>query len=73
MAVCRCRKCGPPKGLVQDHPHRHDVAKIEPTVFCACSSCLNPAVIWLTEEEEERYRLGARTFTCGRRKDVVLD
>jgi hypothetical protein len=33
---------------------------------------MNPATIWLTDEEQERYQSGKRIFTCGRLKGVVL-
>ena len=73
MAICRCRKCGPPKGLVKDHPHHHTiVAATELPVFCGRASCMNPPVVWLTEKEHQRYQAGQRVFTCGRRKGVVL-
>jgi len=71
MAVCRCRECGPPKGLVRVHLHRHNIANIEPPVFCGRTSCMKPAVIWLTDNEHERYGSGERVFTCGRRKVVL--
>ena len=71
MAVCRCRECGPPKGLIRYHLHRHDIAKIEPPLFCGRTSCMKPAVVWLTDKEHSRYRSGERMFTCGRRKVVL--
>jgi hypothetical protein len=72
MAVGRCQKCGPRKALVKDYAHRHDVAKTERPAFCGRNSCMNPAVIWLSDKEQERYHSGERIFTCRRLKGVVL-
>jgi len=71
VAVCRCRECGPPKGLIREHLHRHDTVKIEPPLFCGRASCMKPGVVWLTDKEHDRYRSGERVFTCGRRKVVL--
>ena len=72
MAVARCNQCGPPQGLKHDYSHRHTLDGGNP-VICAALNCSSlVSSIWLTDEEEQQYLLGNRSFTIPFHRAVVL-
>jgi hypothetical protein len=68
MALARCETCGSPQGLRRTYPHVHALAiPLSVSVLCGSPSCVRQALIWLTEEEEERYYHGQRSFRISNR------
>ena len=66
MALARCEPCGSPQGLKQTYTYPHSVVSAK-RIFCGQPSCARPAMIWLTGEEEQRYRQGVRLFRLSNR------
>ena len=69
MASARCETCGSPKGLKQNYTHSHDQILSPPDkgFLCGAQNCTRPALIWLTDEEEQRYLQGVRLFRLSNR------
>ena len=68
MALARCVKCGTPQGTKHKYAHCH---KLEggARIMCAAVKCTRPAAfIWLTDEEEQQYLRGARSFALPSRR-----
>jgi hypothetical protein len=63
VALARCESCGRPKGLKQDYAHFHSLASaVAKNILCGAPSCARPGSVWLTEEEEQQYLSGQRSF-----------
>jgi len=61
MASARCETCGQPQGLKHKYPYLH--TPVPPSNFlCGAPACALPAFVWLTEEEEQKYLNGERSF-----------
>jgi len=68
MALARCENCGSPRGLRRSYPHVHALAiPGNISVLCGSPSCARRALIWLTEEEEQQYFHGQRSFRISNR------
>jgi len=68
MALARCKNCGRPQGLKQDYAHFHTPAQAASTnILCGSPSCARPGCIWLTDEEEQQYLCGQRSFRVSNR------
>ena len=66
LALARCEKCGRPQGRRKDYTFSHvPVAHPDGGIVCGSADCENPGVIWLTDEEQRRYRAGERVFGFG--------
>ena len=61
MALARCETCGPPRGLKRNYTHVH-VASVNSGILCGAPTCIRSACIWLTDEEEQQYLDGERSF-----------
>jgi hypothetical protein len=71
MALARCQTCGGPRGLKHEYPHFHTVAdSVNILVLCGSPTCARRALIWLTDEEEQRYLDGQRSFPISNRAEV---
>ena len=77
MAIARCEICGHQQGTKQRYPHPHTVAPESsthiPRILCGTRLCTRPAMIWLTDEEEERYHRGERSFSVIRHHHVRVE
>jgi hypothetical protein len=63
MALARCETCGSPRGLKHNYTHVHNlVASVNSSILCGVPTCVRPACIWLTDEEEQQYVYGQRSF-----------
>ena len=64
MASARCETCGRPLGLKRPYNHLHAQAPlVNSNILCGEPNCARPApCIWLTEEEEQQYLSGQRSF-----------
>ena len=63
MAVARCEKCGPPKRTTRSYSHCHELdLPSERIIMCGATGCFQPAIVWLTDEEEAQFRDGKREF-----------
>ena len=71
MALARCDTCGSPRGMKQAYPHSHRPLSPNNGVMCGAPTCIRPACIWLTNEEERAYTHGERTFRLGTRAAMV--
>ena len=60
MALARCAVCTP-KGLRQSYTHAHTPVQ-DKSILCGSPSCTSYALIWLTDEEQQRYASGVRLF-----------
>jgi hypothetical protein len=64
MVLARCDMCDKPKG----RKGNMYVVAAEPlgypntSTVCGTSGCENPALIWLTDEENNAYHRGQRVF-----------
>ena len=64
MALARCESCGAPNG----HTKTYSGKKYYPlgyrltAVICGSKRCRQPALIWLSLEEERNYQKGERIF-----------
>ena len=70
MALARCQSCGIPQGLKQNYRHPHGVIS-PPRILCGAPTCTSWAMIWLTDEEEQRYAEGIRVFRVSNRGTEV--
>ena len=65
MALARCRVHGCPNGrgenLYSGRQHL-PVAFPESGVICGRTTCRDSGYVWLTIEEENKYKLGERVF-----------
>jgi hypothetical protein len=65
MALGRCQLCGPPRGLKHNYTHGHNpVASVNSRILCGAPNCVRSVCIWLTDEEEQQYLNGQRSFQC---------
>jgi len=63
MGLARCETCGAPRGLKRNYTHVHNlVASVNSSILCGAPTCIGPACIWLTDEEEQQYLDGERSF-----------
>jgi hypothetical protein len=63
MALARCEKCGCPHGTTFSYAYCHKLADTKSRVFCGKGTCTGVAVVcWLTQEEEQQYVRGERSF-----------
>ena len=67
MALARCEECAPPIGTKHQYTHRHELFSISSHHnLCGGSGCARPvSIIWLNDEEEQKYLRGERVFTIG--------
>jgi hypothetical protein len=62
MALARCKTCGSTQRLKQSYTYSHSVVSPK-RILCGAPSCTRlAALIWLTDEEEQRYLQGVRVF-----------
>ena len=61
MAVARCDKHSKPQETRLRYAHVHQPHP-ELRIVCGATLCTRPALIWLSDEEQERYLRGVRTF-----------
>lgn len=72
MALARCEDCGRPQGLKQSYNHFHKLAfSVNSSVLCGSPSCARPGCLWLTDEEEQHYLRGHRSFRISNRSLAV--
>lgn len=72
MALARCEECGSPKGLKQMYPYSHYLASLA-QILCGAPHCTRVAMIWLTDDEEQRYlQEGIRLFRISKGPEVEL-
>jgi hypothetical protein len=72
MALARCQRCGNPQGLKHSYPHVHSLAHFQLNgILCGSQTCIHPALIWLTDEEERQYLSGERSFQVLNRRIEV--
>jgi hypothetical protein len=65
MALARCETCRCPRGLKRNYSHVYNlVAFVNSSILCGASTCIRSACIWLTDEEEQQYLYGQRSFQC---------
>ena len=70
MAVARCQQCGNPKDTKQQYPHPHS-PHVEHGIMC--EKCSRPGLVWLSDEEEQRYkRSDERIFSVAQYRGVQL-
>jgi len=75
MAIARCEVCS----LGAKHPHLHphtptrDLDLTGRKIYCGAPKCLRPALLWLTDAEEEQYRAGERSFKVIRYRGVYVE
>jgi hypothetical protein len=63
MALARCEKCGRPQGTRLRYAHAHNLASTRSRIFCGEGACTAVAIVcWLTDEEEQQYISGERSF-----------
>ena len=64
MALARCLTCGRPQGLKHNYTYPHEQISLPANhvVFCGAKGCTRLAMIWLTDDEEEQYVQGVRSF-----------
>jgi hypothetical protein len=63
MALARCEKCGRPQGKKVRYAHSHRLASTKSRIFCGSGNCTDLAIVcWLTDEEEQQYLGGERSF-----------
>ena len=64
MAVARCEECGRPSGTKHTYTHAHKpLFPPSGDMICAERKCIRlVSLIWLTDEEEQRYLRGERVF-----------
>jgi len=68
MALARCETCGAPQGLKNNYPYVHNlVASVRGSILCCAPKCVRSACIWLTDEEQQQYLKGLRSFPCSNR------
>jgi CheY-like chemotaxis protein len=66
MALARCETCGCPRGMKQAYPHAHrPLSYPNASIMCGAPTCIRPACVWLTDEEERAYLYGERNFRLG--------
>jgi len=73
MAVARCEACGQPKDTKQSYRHPHVTTAVDAEtrrILCGAMNCTRVAMLWLTDEEEEEYGHGRRSFTVLRHYQV---
>lgn len=63
MAIARCAKCGKPQGRTQTYVARALAAgHPDGSIICGIEDCLEPAFIWLNEQEAAAFDRGQRIF-----------
>ena len=74
MAIARCQQCGNPKDTKQEYPHPHSPqAEPRTRIMCGSRTCNRPAMVWLSDAEEQRYqRSNERIFTVIHYRGVVI-
>ena len=71
MALARCETCGPPERLAHSYPHVH--TPVAPSsIPCGAPTCVRPAFVWLTDEEQQQYLSGQRIFRLNRAVSVQV-
>jgi hypothetical protein len=75
MASARCENCGSPQGLkhTYTHPHEQVSSPSKKGLLCSTRNCTRLALIWLTDDEEQRYLQGVRAFRVRYSGDVQLN
>jgi hypothetical protein len=71
MALARCEICGSPRGMKQAYAHCHKALSPNNGIMCGAPMCIQPACIWLTNEEERAYVRGERIFKLANRTAQV--
>jgi hypothetical protein len=73
MAVARCEECGPPKRKRRTYVHAHKLSSpLTEKFLCAEPHCVRQvSIIWLTDEEEQEYLKGVRSFRLTGRAGTV--
>ena len=72
MAIARCQQCGNPKDTKQQYPHPHS-PHAEHSIMCGSRKCSRPALVWLSDEEEQRYQRSAeRIFSVVQYRGVEV-
>jgi hypothetical protein len=62
MALAKCKSCGAPKAGFKYVTFRPPLYYPKTALICSSRGCKNPALIWLTEDEEEECELGKEVF-----------
>ena len=63
MAIARCAKCGKPEGRTQTYVARAlPAGHPNSSTICGIKECLEPAFIWLNEQEKAAFDRGQRIF-----------
>jgi hypothetical protein len=62
MALAKCKSCGAPKAGSKYVTFRPPLNYPETALICSSRGCKNPALIWLTEEEEHYCEVGMKVF-----------
>jgi hypothetical protein len=75
MALARCEKCGSTQGLKRTYTHHHDQVSSPSKrgLLCNARKCTRLALIWLTDDEEQKYLQGARAFQVRHAGDARLN
>jgi hypothetical protein len=72
MALARCETCGCPRRTKRAYIYSHrPLSYPNRGVICGAPTCMLPACIWLTNEEEREYLRGSRSFRLGNRTTQV--
>ena len=61
MALARCESCGSPRETKYRYTHPHAVISPQ-RLLCGAPTCVQAALLWLTDEEQQRYEQGVRVF-----------
>ena len=73
MAIARCQQCGQPEEMKRRYPHVHSPLS-DSQVLCGSRHCKRPALVWLSDDEEWRYRVTAlRIFSVVCHGGVEVD
>ena len=73
MALARCEVCGCPGETKVRYPHSHKQNTVsDNAILCGASACVRQADVWLTDEEQERYRHGVRVFRIHHAREVTV-
>ena len=73
MALARCEVCGCPDETKVRYPHPHKQNTVsDNAILCGASACVRQADVWLTDEEQEQYRQGARVFKIHHAREVKV-
>ena len=72
MAIARCGKHGEQQDTKLRYPHAHQPHP-NLRLLCGARHCSHPALVWLSDEEEERYLGGVRSFSVIHHHRVELE